>query len=119
MHGAFELLAGTRELSLPPILEVPLTPDQWFSVAPDLQDAELDDHIWQRLAPRNVDALDEAISTRLGSRQDIEVVGMLTNVMLQTEAAKALHLTANALIGLRYWQMLWIGHRSDQAAPLS
>jgi hypothetical protein len=98
VHGAFELLAGTHELSAPPILEVPLTPDQWFSVAPDIQDAELDDDIWQRLAPRNAGAVDEAIATRLESRQDVEVVGMLTGVMLQTQAASALHRTANALI---------------------
>ena len=99
IHGAFALLAGTRELSPPPTLEVPLTPDQWFSVAPDIQDADLDEQIWQRLAPLNADGIDEAISTRLGSRQDIDVVGMLTNVMLQTQAANALHLTADALIG--------------------
>ena len=98
MQGAFALLAGTRELSPPPTLEVPLAPDQWFSVAPDIQDPELDEHIWQRLALRNVDAMDEAIATRLASRQEIEAVGMLTSVMLRTQAASALHRTANALI---------------------
>ncbi len=97
MRGAFTLLADTTELSPPPTLEVPLSPDQWFSVAPEIQDADLDEDLWQRLAPWNVDAIDEALSVRLGPRHDIEVVGMLTNVLLKTQAANSLPLTASAL----------------------
>ncbi len=97
MRGAFALLAGTSELSPPPTLEVPLSPDQWFGVAPEVQDADLGEHLWRRLAPRNVDAVDEELSARLGRRRDIEVVGMLTNVMLRTQAASSLRLTASAL----------------------
>ena len=99
MRGAFALLAGTSELSPPPTIEVPFTPDQWFGVAPHIQDADRDERLWQRLAPRSADAIDEALSMRLESRQDIEVVGMLTTVMQRTQAAGSLHLTASTLIG--------------------
>ena len=97
MRGAFTLLAGTSELSPPTTLEVPLSPDQWFGVAPEIQDADLNEDIWQRLAPRSVDSIDEALSMRIGSRRDIEVAGMLAGVMLKTQAANSLPLTASAL----------------------
>lgn len=98
MRGAFALLAGTSELSSPPPLEVPLSPAQWFNVAPEIQDADLDEHLWRRLAPRSGEAIDEELSVRLGSRQDIEVTGMLTTVMLKTQAASSLRLTAGTLV---------------------
>lgn len=110
LEGAFALLAGTCDLNSPPILEVPLSPDQWFRVAPDIQDAELGEDIWRRLAPSNADAVDEAISTRLAARDEIEVVAMLTNVILKTQAADRLHLTANNLIDL-------LGDFSSQMPP--
>ena len=99
LEGAFALLAGTRDLSSPPILEVRLSPDQWFGVAPLIQDAEWDEDIWRRLAPSNAEAVDQAISTRLAAREETDIVGMLTNVILKTEAANSLHLTADNLIG--------------------
>ena len=98
MRGAFTLLAGTRKLSPPPTLEVPLSPEQWFGVAQEIQDADLDESVWQRLAPQSVEAIDEALSMRLMSRQGVEVVGMLTHVLLRTQAANSLPLTANAFV---------------------
>ena len=99
LRAAFALLADTSELRPPPTLEVPLSPDQWLGVAPHIQDTDLDERLWQRLVPRNANAIDEALSARLGSRRTVDVGIMLIDVMLQTQAANSLRLTASALVG--------------------
>ena len=117
IRAAFALLAGTSKLSPPPTLEAPLSADQWLSVAPHIQDTDLDGGLWWRLAPQRIEAVDEALSTRLGSKQDLEVAGMLTTVILRTQAAGSFHLTASTLIGYleesRYQpppQLAWAVH---------
>ena len=69
LRAAFALLAGTSELSPPPTLESPLSADQWLSVAPDIVDAGLDEGLWRRLTLQGIEAVDEALSTRLGIQE--------------------------------------------------